>query len=275
MVTIISLALLIVTTVIISEGAWWIGVYYAERTGGAGSNMFPATHLPFLLRNAVIAAIVSALVLRYFYVSHQWKRNVHMEAHSRIQALQARIRPHFLFNSMNTIASLTRSDPRAAEQVVEDLADLFRASLAENRQMVHLREEFEVARLYERIEKLRLGERLQVEWQIDGLPQRALIPSLTVQPLLENAIYHGIEPLPDGGTVTINGRVQGKDIILEIVNPLTRDSNARRHDGNRMALENVRQRLELAFGGKASLKLTEDQDRFSVLLRLPVNETLI
>lgn len=274
-ITLISLALLIMTTVIVSEGTWWAGIYYSQRTGGAGSNMFPATHLPFILRNAGITAIVSALMLRYFYVSHQWKRNVQMEARSRIQALQARIRPHFLFNSMNTIAALTRSDPDAAEQVVEDLADLFRASLAENKQLVHLREEFEMARLYERIEKLRLGERLQVEWQIDGLPQRALIPGLTVQPLLENAIYHGIEPLPDGGTVTIKGAVEGKQIIIEITNPLTRDVNARRHDGNQMALANVRQRLELAFAGKGSLEVDRNDERFLVRLRLPANETLL
>ncbi|MDH3647039.1 MAG: histidine kinase [Gammaproteobacteria bacterium] len=273
-VTLISLALLMLTTAAVSEAAWWAGQYYSDRSGGAGGGIFPSSHLPFVLRNVAISAVVSALILRYFYVSHQWKRNVQMEAVSRIQALQARIRPHFLFNSMNTIAALTRSDPDAAEQVVEDLADLFRASLAENKQLVHLREEFEMARLYERIERLRLGERLEVDWQVETLPHRALIPGLTVQPLLENAIYHGIEPLPDGGTVTINGRMEGKEIVIEVVNPVTRDSGARRHDGNKMALANVRQRLELAFHGKAALEINQDADQFFVRMRLPASEQM-
>ncbi|MBT8132679.1 MAG: sensor histidine kinase, partial [Gammaproteobacteria bacterium] len=101
-VTIISLILLALTTAAISEAAFWVGQYYSGRTGGAGGGIFPSSHLPFVIRNVAMALIVSSLILRYFYVAHQWKRNVQMEAVSRIQALQARIRPHFLFNSMNT-----------------------------------------------------------------------------------------------------------------------------------------------------------------------------
>lgn len=268
-VTVISLALLVFTTALVSEGAWWLGRYYSARAGGLSAEMFPAAHLPFVARNVAVSLILSALMLRYFYVAHQWRRNVQMEARSRIQALQARIRPHFLFNSMNTIAALTRIDAEAAEQVVEDLADLFRASLAESKQLVHLREEFEMARIYERIEQLRLGERLRVHWDVDALPPRALIPGLTVQPLLENAIYHGIEPLPEGGTVTITGNVEARHIVIDIANPVATDSSARRHDGNQMALANVRQRLELAFGGKASLDIDSQPASFRVRLRLP------
>ncbi|NND60824.1 MAG: sensor histidine kinase [Gammaproteobacteria bacterium] len=267
-VTVISLLLLMVTAAVVSEAAWWAGQYYLSRTGGIAGDMFPTTHWQFVLRNVAISGIVGALMLRYFYVAHQWRRNVQMEARSRIQALQARIRPHFLFNSMNTIASLTRTDPEIAEQVVEDLADLFRASLAEGKQLVYLREEFEMARIYERIEQLRLGDRLQVEWKIDELPMRALIPGLTVQPLLENAIYHGIEPLPDGGTVTIEGRTEGERIVISIMNPVGRDV-PRRTGGNQMALQNVAQRLELAFGGQASLDIEATDDDFCVTLRLP------
>lgn len=272
-ITVISLLLLVLTTAAVSEAAWQLGQFYAARTGGAGGGMFPVSHLPFLLRNTTISLIASALVLRYFYVSHQWKRNVQMEAVSRIRALQARIRPHFLFNSMNTIAALTRSDPIVAEQAVEDLADLFRASLADNRQLVHLAEEFEMAQQYERIEKLRLGDRLKVNWDVDGLPQRALIPGLTVQPLLENAIYHGIEPLPNGGTVEISGQVKNNKIVIEIVNPLSPGRHAMAHDGNKMALANVRQRLELAFGGKASLETHREDELFRLRLILPAGET--
>lgn len=268
-VTVVSLLLLVATTAIVSEGAWWLGRYYSVQAGGLSAEMFPAAHWPFVLRNVAVSLILSALMLRYFYVAHQWRRNVQMEARSRIQALQARIRPHFLFNSMNTIAALTRIDAETAEQVVEDLADLFRASLAESKQLVHLREEFEMARIYERIEKLRLGERLRVEWDVDMLPPRVLIPGLTVQPLLENAIYHGIEPLPEGGTVTVTGSVAARHIVIEIANPVATDQTTRRHSGNQMALANVRQRLELAFGGKAGLEIDSQPARFRVRLRLP------
>ncbi|MDH3589568.1 MAG: sensor histidine kinase, partial [Gammaproteobacteria bacterium] len=130
----------------------------------------------------------------------------------------------------------------------------------------------EMARLYERIELLRLGDRLQVDWQTDDLPDRALIPGLSIQPLLENAIYHGIEPLPGGGTVKIRGRVVGKEIFIEIENPITSNSAARRHDGNQMALENVRQRLELAFGDRASLEIESGEKHFVATLRLPAAE---
>ena len=135
-----------------------------------------------------------ALALRYFYVTHEWRRNVELQAQARVHALQARIRPHFLFNSMNTIAALTRSNPARAEEAVQDLADLFRANLSEKRNQIPLADEIDIARTYQRIEQLRLGDRLQVEWEVDALPRDALVPGLTLQPLLENAIYHGIEP---------------------------------------------------------------------------------
>ncbi len=125
---------------------------------------------------------MTGLALRYFYVSRQWRRNIEIQSRARVHALQARIRPHFLYNSMNTIAALTRSDPAAAEQAVTDLADLFRANLNEKRSQIPLKEELEVARIYQRIEQLRLGERLRVAWHVQDLPMRALVPSLLVQP---------------------------------------------------------------------------------------------
>ena len=148
--------------------------------------------------------------MRYLYVSSEWRRSIVLEAQARISALQALIRPHFLFNSMNTIASLTRTDPRQAEEAVEDLSDLLRAKPVDSRDRTSLKEELEVAAIYQRIEKLRLGDRLSVRWDIDELPMRAQIPSLTIQPLLENAIYHGIELLPDGGEVTVTGKRDGR-----------------------------------------------------------------
>lgn len=135
-------------------------------------------HLEFLLRNIAIAAIVSALAFRYFYVQLQWRLNLESEAEARIQALQSGIRPHFLFNSMNIIANFIRSQPALAEQVVEGLADLFRVSLGDTRVPVTLERELEVCHEYLRIEQLRLGERLSIEWCIDSLPADALVPAL-------------------------------------------------------------------------------------------------
>ena len=156
----------------------------------------PVAPQRFFADNLGIGAIIGALALRYFYVTGEWRRNVELQAQARVRALQARIRPHFLFNSMNTIAALTRSDPARAEEAVEDLADLFRANLNEKRSSITLKEELEVARIYQRIEQLRLGDRLHVIWDVADLPMRAQVPGLLMQPLLENAIYHGIEPRP-------------------------------------------------------------------------------
>ena len=129
------------------------------------------------MRNVVIALVVTALALRYFYVTHEWRHNVELQAKARVHALQARIRPHFLFNSMNTIAALTRSNPARAEEAVQDLADLFRANLNEKRNEIPLAEEIDVARTYQRMEQLRLGDRLRVEWKIDSLPRMRWCPA--------------------------------------------------------------------------------------------------
>jgi two-component system sensor histidine kinase AlgZ len=263
-----ALSLIVVTVALVSEAAFWFGRYWESRIGTA-SGIFPSHHWRFLLPNLGIAAIVGALALRYFYVASEWRRSVELEARSRIRALQARIHPHFLFNSMNTIASLTRSDPGRAEQAIEDLADLFRVSLSDARAQITLREELEVARIYQRIEQLRLGERLQVRWKVAELPSHAIVPGLLLQPLLENAIGHGIEPLPDGGTITVEGRSEGEEVVIEISNPVSTTARAVRA-GNRMAFDNIRQRLELAFSGRASVTVDEGGERYRVTLRFPL-----
>jgi two-component system sensor histidine kinase AlgZ len=209
-----------------------------------------------------------APLLRYFYVSQQWQRNVRREAEARLNALQARIRPHFLFNSMNTIAALTRSNPVAAEQAVEDLADLFRASLRDGRQLIPLQEELEIARVYERMEQHRLGSRLRVDWQLGQLPAAAEIPGLTIQPLLENAIYHGIEPSPGPGVVIITGESDGRHIRIAVTNPLPPAGNGSRA-GHGLALDNIRERLELAFGADGDLAVEAASDRYTVTIRFP------
>jgi two-component system sensor histidine kinase AlgZ len=262
-------ALILVNTVVISELALWLGTAFGSVGVAAGAR----DHWPFLLRNGGIALIVTAVLLRYFFVTHQWQKHVRAEALSRIQALQARIRPHFLFNSMNTIAALTRSDPKRAEEAVEDLADLFRATLRDSHSPLRLKEELELTRIYQRIEALRLGSRLDVRWDVGALPMRAFVPGLTVQPLLENAIYHGIEPLERGGTVTISGRVVDGEVELVVSNPVARNGGpGEPRAGNRLALDNIRQRLDLAYGGRGSLTVEQAPDRYQVTVRFPYAE---
>jgi two-component system sensor histidine kinase AlgZ len=260
-----SLAAIILVSYLVSEIAWMVLNFGARQT--------LVTHFSraqFVARNVAIAALVGALSLHYCYVHYQFRRRVESESAARIQALQSRIRPHFLFNSMNTIASLTRSRPETAEQVVEDLADLFRASLADARNRVSLREELELAERYLRIEGLRLGHRMELDWQVDALPGDALIPALMVQPLLENAIYHGIEPQPDGGRVAVRGHRDGDCIEIHIENPLPpANAAALRPDGNSLAQDNVRQRLIAHFGAKGRLNAGPVGDIYRATLRFP------
>ncbi len=262
----LSYILLVAVTALISEGVYWL-----LQSEAFGISLPTAWHREFVLRNTGISAIVSALALRYFYVQHQWKSNLESEANARIQALQARIRPHFLFNCMNTIASLTRSQPQLAEATVQDLADLFRASLSDIQQRVTLSDELALSRKYLQIEQLRLGERLTVVWDMDAIPVDALIPSLTLQPLLENAIYHGIEPLPEGGTVLISGRLENKLIHITIENPVLQNAASARPQGNHMALHNIRQRLEAYYEkqGKLSIEAAGEQGRYIIHISFP------
>jgi two-component system sensor histidine kinase AlgZ len=266
------LGITVALVMIISWLAWYFG-----GAGGfgwlAGGRMFTFDTWTFMLRNAGITFVVTALALRYFFVTHKWRLNVELQARARVHALQARIRPHFLFNSMNTIASLTRSNPARAEEAVQDLADLFRANLNEKRNQIALAEEIDVARTYQRMEQLRLGDRLRVDWKVDSLPANALVPGLTLQPLLENAIYHGVEPRPDGGAVTVTGELNKGMITIVVRNPLPA-ANLTMRDGNRLALANIKERLELMYGERATVKAGRFDDEYIVTLRFPFTETL-
>ena len=262
---VISFVVLELLSLVVAELAWQLPI----RFGGV--RIIDDTHYDFLLRTLAISSIFIALAMRYLYVSSEWRRSIVLEAQARISALQALIRPHFLFNSMNTIASLTRTDPRQAEEAVEDLSDLLRASLSSNRNRTTLKEELEVAAIYHRIEKLRLGDRLNIRWDIEDLPMRARIPSLTIQPLIENAIYHGIELLPEGGEVVVSGRRDGKYLQIEVTNPVA-PGKSRSKDGNKMALANIRQRFELAYGNRATIDVAGQDDTYTVVLRFPAED---
>lgn len=263
----LSFALILANTTVLSAAAWLLGDWLRER--GLRGIPIPPDFLPFTLRNLGIATIATGLTLRYFYVTHQWRINVRAEARSRLDALQARIRPHFLFNAMNTIASLTRRDPVQAEVAVEDLSDLLRATLSDAQSRWCLAEELELARAYQRIEQLRLGDRLAVAWNTDGLPGDARLPCLTVQPLLENAIRHGIEPLPAGGTVTITGARRDGMLEISLTNPLSDRPGPAVAEGHGSALDNIRERLVLAYGTAAGLAISRAPGEYRVTVRFP------
>ena len=223
----------------------------------------------FLVRNLAIGSVVFAVILRYFYIQHQWRLNMQAQSHAQIQALKARIRPHFLFNSMNTIASLIHIDSARAEKAVEDLSDLFRASLKDQTRHT-LADEIALTRSYLDIEQLRLGERLQADWQLGDIPEEMEIPALCLQPLVENAIYHGIEPIPEGGIIKIRAQIENNRLCLSVSNPISTHGPMKNHKSNHMAQENIRTRLSLTYGDEAQFEIREEQELYTVSLRIPI-----
>ncbi|ACT47079.1 sensor histidine kinase [Methylotenera mobilis] len=223
------------------------------------------TELPSLTRMVLYAWMISAPTLYYFNLHHRAYSPAVTEA--RLQALQARIRPHFLFNSLNAVLSLIRDQPKQAETALEDMADLFRVLMGENRELVPITQEISLCRQYLALEKLRLDERLHVEWLIDDVPPDILIPPLLLQPLIENAVYHGIEPSASGGTITIQIYTKQNEVHLLLKNPYT--LRGKHHSGNNMALKNIKERLTLHFDLEASLKSKQVGDTYQVHITLP------
>ena len=222
-----------------------------------------------LLDNLLISAVLAGIALRYFYLAQELRQRQRAELEARIQALQARIRPHFLFNSMNSIASLIGSDAAAAERAVEDLAELFRATLSQTSAETTWAEELETCRRYLRIEQLRLGARLRVEWRVEALPAALPIPALSLQPLLENAIYHGIQMLPEGGCIEVSGHYADALVAIEVRNPMPPPQAAAPQRGNRMALDNVARRLRALYGDEAGMAGEQQGDHFVARLFYP------
>jgi two-component system sensor histidine kinase AlgZ len=218
--------------------------------------------------NTAVAALVedvTAALLVYFQLRAKALSPAITEA--RLQALQARIRPHFLFNSINAVLSQMRTDPRRAETALEDLADLFRVLMRDNRQLAPLENEVELCRHYLDLEKLRLGDRLTVDWHIDNMPKDAMVPPLVLQPLLENAVYHGIEPSSAPGVIAINIFLSRGEVHAILRNPYQEGPG--RGGGNKMALANIRERLALHFDAEASLENRLTRDSYEVHIRMP------
>ncbi|HEY3299838.1 MAG TPA: histidine kinase [Methylophilaceae bacterium] len=219
---------------------------------------------PFKIRPYVFALTLAALVLYYFNLRYRALTPAIAEA--RLQALQARIRPHFLFNCINGVISVVRNNPKLAETALEDMADLFRVLMADNRDLVPLAKEIALSRQYLALEKMRLDERLQITWQVENMPPDALMPPLVLQPLLENAVYHGIEPLPEGGEITIKIHTLRHEVHFILTNPYLSSSQ---HSGNKMALMNIRERLALHFDVEAQLTTRAENNLYEVHIVIP------
>ncbi len=260
----LSYALILFISALVTLATQW--AYY----GGMERIVFDGWQL---LENLFITAICGGITLRYFYIQQRLRAQQQAELRARIQALQSRIRPHFLFNSMNIIASLIATDPETAEVVVEDLSELFRASLGEVAAEVSLERELSVCRRYIHIEQLRLGNRLHIAWDIEENLEEVDIPLLTIQPLLENAIYHGIQPLPEGGEIAVKIFSRQDVLYVEVRNPVAAHEVAKgklTHQGNQLALENIRNRLEALYGESATLKTAVEGSTYVTYLHYAI-----
>jgi two-component system sensor histidine kinase AlgZ len=245
-------------TVLVLELALTTGLYTL------GYSLLDSEPAP-LWRYWVLVTLVTLALLLYLDLRGRALSPALTEA--RLQALQARIRPHFLFNGMNAVLSLIRQDPKRAEAALEDLAELFRMLMSDNRELAPLAREVELCRQYLDLEQLRLGERLTVEWRTERMPRDALVPPLVLQPLIENAVYHGVEPRLEPSVVSIEIYASGEQVHAVLRNPY-RESNDR-HAGNRMAVANIRERLQLHFDAEATLTAKVTDDTYEVRIVMP------
>lgn len=259
-------------------GSWLIAVVLALifsyatwiTDSVAGPEMIDDPAVMFVLKNVLAVGLVTAVFFRYLEIRTRWKSELITQAEARVQALQARIRPHFLFNSLNTIASLIPGDPAGAEAATLDLADIFRGSMRRADRLISLSEELQLAQQYLDMERRRLGDRLKVEWRVEELPAGAAVLPLTLQPLLENAVAHGIQAIHHGGEIALYGRSEGDQVVITISNPLAPEGSDT--SGHGMAIRNIRERLALAFGSRAKLLTNQDKERFYAVLSLPYVE---
>ncbi|MGC2165916.1 MAG: histidine kinase [Gallionella sp.] len=237
--------------------------YTGEELFGQQGNNFGRFEL---FQYALLGVVVTTILLTYFRMRTQALSSSLHDA--RLQVLRARIRPHFLFNTINAVLAIVRTKPKQAETALEDMADLFRMAMTDARDLVSLQKEIQLSKQYIALEQMRMGERLQVEWQIEALPGDAMIPQLLLQPLLENAVYHGIEPLQQGGIIKVLMRLVADDLQIRVENPCLRGGDGI-HRGNKIALLNIRERLNLLFDVEASYKVENGEDFYRVEISLP------
>lgn len=229
-----------------------------------------AEKMTFYWRVLGISSLVSLAFLRYLYILFQWEQQIVAKAEAKLNALQARMRPHFLFNSLNSIAGLTRVEPELAESLVEDLAELIRASMKIDQSLlVSLAEEIKLVKLYLAIEHHRLDQRLRVIWQIDDIPLDALIPPLSLQPVVENAVYYGVEPSLKGAEIVIKGQVTLAGIRLTVCNTLADQLQSQQRKGNQLAMENLSARIAGCFAGDGRVTVHSTPEYYQVNIEIP------
>ncbi|WP_418314859.1 sensor histidine kinase [Piscinibacter sakaiensis] len=219
------------------------------------------------------ASVASGAALALLLTSWLQQRNrgrLPADTRARLAELQSRIRPHFLFNTLNSALGLVRRDPQRAEALLEDLAELFRVALASDASVVTLGEEIALAERYLAIEQIRFGSRLQVVWQLDPAAAHARVPPLLLQPLVENAVRHGVEPDPAGGVIRIVSRVRHGFAWLSITNTLPAAAPGRSTAGQGIAVDNVRERLQLMHDIAARFEIEADGQKFRVQLAVPL-----
>jgi len=205
------------------------------------------------------AALVAALVLRA-------RGTAPAATAARLSELQSRIRPHFLFNTLNSAIALVRAEPAQAEALLEDLSDLFRHALREQGEFVTLADEIALAQRYLAIEQVRFGDRLQVEWVLDPNASQARLPSLLLQPLVENAVRHGVEPSAEGAQVRISTQRRGATVVIKVTNTVPAGQGVR---GNGVALANVRDRLSLLHDVQGQFRSALRDGVFQVRIEVP------
>ena len=235
----------------------------------APADLVDVATLDLTVRNTLLAIVIAAIVLRYAYLQQRVAQQQRSELQLRLAALQARIRPHFLFNTLNSIASLLTIPPDRAEAAIEDVSELFRAALSDERSESTLAHELHLCKLYLAIEALRLEDRLSVEWSVEEGLGETRLPSLLLQPLIENAVYHGVAQLPAGGTIEVTARRREGSLRLSVANPVPDAQPSQRRGGNRMALDNIRQRLQAVYDERGSLHLREEPGRYVAELVIP------
>ncbi|HZY20290.1 MAG TPA: histidine kinase [Ramlibacter sp.] len=244
-----------------------IGIALGAAAGLVGCSMLAMASLPVPLpwlasacAGALFATVgIAALVLRA-------KGRMPADTTARLSELQARIRPHFLFNTLNTAIALVRGDPARAEAVLEDLSDLFRHALADPREAVTLEEEVELARRYLEIEEVRFGKRLQIEWSLDPQAASAKVPPLLLQPLVENAVKHGVEPSTTGAQVKVSTQRRGATVVIKVTNTVPAGQGA---PGHGLAQHNVRERLRLLHDVQAQFRTVLKDGVYQVRMEVP------
>lgn len=263
----------------LSQLAYWQGVLAVNVAVGAltlltyyfGGELFRfeiSTDRYFdMLRCLFLSVATCSLMLIYFRLRS--KVLSHALDDARLQVLRARIRPHFLYNTINAVLGIVRTRPRQAETALEDMADLFRMAMSDEQDLVPLNREIRLCKQYLALEQLRMGDRLSIDWQIQEMPNDGLIPALLLQPLLENAVYHGIEPLIQGGCIQVLLCRMGGSLQIVVENPCPLRKDVWSHAGNKIALQNIRERLALLFDAEASYQVTSGDNYYRVEISLP------